>query len=433
MKKITVTDFIDTKYRDFFREDNEHRNACLPYEQLLRIERHIVAAADRINFTNPKDELKLITLGGEVLKGHTSGDASVYDTIKMSAQEYKRQPAVRIIKGIGNVGLNQGDPGAAARYLSVSPTPLLRAMCSDLKYINYVEDEGIMQPSYISSPIPMMLINGLTQIGTGKASHFDERDAREVINWIKEMVKKNDTTIEPPKKITTSGCIIDEINGYTRYTAVIRTDLDKKYDIITNLPPRVSDKAVKAKLAEKLKGVRILDGSGKGKPIWIMVQKGKLKEEDYIKLGLRTLRKEAYYIWDDEYKTVRNAKTLSSIAMSWLEKRREVVEKRINNEISKAEAQINKINLIKLYVEKEMNKWSTKQIEEFLGEKDANTVLSQTARAFLPENIDKNEITKKELNKTIKENKDRIANIYDVIFAEAFDIIEKQEEYFNNN
>ena len=62
---------------------------------------------------------------------------------------------------------------------------------------------------------------------------------------------------------------------------------------------------------------------------------------------------------------------------------------------------------------------------------DANIVLSQTARTFLPENIGANEITREKNNIEIKKFKKQIKNIGDTVINEALNIIEKQEKFFS--
>lgn len=432
MKTIKVSDFINTKYKDYWIESSMNRNVALPYEGLMTVGRRIIWAASKIGMTTLGEEHKTIALGGETLKYHIAGDQSVYDSIKGIATDYKRQPTARILKGVGNMGSCPGDPGAAARYTSVAPTPLLISMIKDIKYLPMVTDEtGLEQPYYISCPVPMLLINGMRSIGIGRAAYFDERDARQVIDWISKMIKENNWNLPAPDPITSSGCEIwvDKNNGYTYYKAKVHTE--GKYDIITALPPRVSATVVINLIKKKIPKIAklIKDGSGKGRPVYIMVPTGYLQEKDYAKYNMSIARKEAYYIWDEDKNTTRLS-TLGEIAQSWVEKRKEVVTARLTDDIEKSNDQIHKIDLIKLYVEKKMHEWKSEDIEKELGKDDADIVLRQPARTFLPENIGKNEITRKKLLEQIKEDNDKIKDIYNVILAEAYDIIDKQEKFF---
>ena len=80
-----------------------------------------------------------------------------------------------------------------------------------------------------------------------------------------------------------------------------------------------------------------------------------------------------------------------------------------------------------------MNKWTVDKITEELGEEDANIVLSQPQRAFLKENLEKNSITRNELVEKNNEINNLIENVGQVVINEAREIIEVQEEFFNNS
>ena len=65
------------------------------------------------------------------------------------------------------------------------------------------------------------------------------------------------------------------------------------------------------------------------------------------------------------------------------------------------------------------------------GEEDAALVLGMSARSFLPESVGKNEIARqKELDIQVEIQK-LIDNIGDTVVDEAFDIIDKQEAFFD--
>lgn len=432
---ISIKDFINSEssigigYKDYWKESNIDKNVFLPHEQLMTIERRIIWAAYKIGLGNLNAVHKTPTLSGEVLKYHISGEASIQDSIKGLAADYKRQPAVRLLKGVGNMGTHAGDPGAAARYTSVRGTPLLKSIIRDIKYVPMVSDEtGVEQPEYVSTPIPMALINGLSNIGTGHSAYYDERDAREVIDWIEALVTGEKAVLPDP--ISSTGCKVykNPNNGYTYYEAVVHTE--GKFDIITSLPPKVSSNIVIAKLESKLPSrvaKRIVDASEEGRPIWIKVPKGHLDVKDYNKYSMRTARKESPYIWDMELDTMRMS-SHEEIAKAWYENRKMIISKRLAAEISDIDAEIHKIDLITRYHKEEMHKLSSDEIIKALGQEDAEVVLSQAARVFLKENIDK---AAKRREKLVKEKEElESKDVHKVLFQEAREIIEEQEKFF---
>lgn len=431
---VSIKDFINSSsplgvgYKDYWKDSNIDKNVFLPHEQLMTIERRIIWAAMKIGMNNISEEHKTPELAGEVLKYHIAGDASVQDSIKGLAKDYKRQPACRILRGVGNMGIHPGDPGAAARYTFVQGTPLLQAIIRDIKHVPIVSDEtGIDQPEYVSTPIPMILINGISNIGTGHSAYYDERDAREVVDWIEDLVEGRDTEIPDPTSST--GCKVwkNPSNGYTYYEAVVHRE--GQYDIITHLPPKSSSTIVLAKLEAKLgnKSKYVENASEDGRPVWIKVKKGILKPEDYTKYSMRTARIEKPYIWDTELDTMRMS-SHEEVAMAWFNNRMEIIKKRIKSDIASIDKAVHIIDCVLRFENENMKDYPEEKIQDIFGAEDAKIILDMPRRAFLKANIEKSIKRKEKLlaERAELESKD----IKETLFFEARDIIEKQEAYF---
>lgn len=449
---MTVEDMINIKYREYWDYSNKNgKNAINPREQIPEVVRKIIYAAYMLNF-KIGEEHKTIELSGETAKYHAHGDASLQDSIKGVATAFKSQPATRLLRGIGNFGYAPGDSGAAARYTSVTSTPLLQAIFNDIQFIPFnTDDTGLKQPDYISSPLPLGLINGVEAIGTGKSCYIAEREAHNVIHWIDELRKNNwnSKTLSPdPMYVTGCKTWYEPANGYIYYEAVVHKGVDPdnlnkkgKYDVITALPPKSNANIVITKLKNKLSNnkrviSRIVDGSGDNRPVWIIVPTGYLDEKDYNKYSMRNARKEQPYIWDESIDTMKLS-NITDIARLWFEDRCKIVDKRLEFEINELEKQNHKINLIKIFADNHMMDWSAdkitdyyKNLDEETGANDAQIVLSQSARAFLPENLEKNALLKDKNNNKINELRNNIAHVGDVVIKEAFDIIDKQEAFF---
>lgn len=476
---ISISEFINTKYREYWEYSNKNgKNAIDANEQLPEVVRKIIYSAYTLGI-KPSDERKTIELAGQVVKYHPHGDSSIQESIKGVATAYKSQPAARLLHGIGNFGAAPGDDGAAARYTSIGGTPLLSAIYKDIPFVPFdTDDTGLEQPEYISCPLPMNLINGASAIGTGKSCFLAERDAHEIIDWI-DALRLYDWSVEKaaangysePKPMSVTGCDtwFEPKNGYVYYQAIVHenvnhNDLNKKgrVDIITALPPKCNAMNTITKLQNKLPSRitnKIIDGSGEGRPTWIIVPSGYLKEDDYAKYGMRTARKEQIYIWDHKANTMRKA-DIVTIAKEWFEDRSKIVKKRLNEQKIKVEANNHKINLIKIFSENDMINWKSEDVINYFiklanendyhgyeidenhnlikltceeaGTKDANMILSLSARTFLPENVAANEVTRKKNDEQIKELNDEIKNVGDVVIREARDIIEAQERFFKS-
>lgn len=424
--EVTISDLVHKEYKEFWLFANKNRNAFDPIEQLTTVSRRIIYAGYKLGMhNNMNHDVKITTLMGEVMKYHSSGDDSINNSIKNLCVKWDTQPAVRMLVGVGNAGAYPGDEGSAARYLSVMPTPLFKAICRDMKYNDFCEDNGAEQPETISCPLPIMLIAGNNRIGIGKSAFFAERDAREIIEWISK-----DCEGELPKPTSYRGCKVFEDNGYVFTQSVVDTESDKRYDIVRNIPHTVGFDMTFYRLNKATDG-KTLDGSGKGEKCCIMVPKGVINDKDLFKLGLLKGRQEQPYIWDRKIMNIRLSNH-KEIALMWLDGRKKIVDKRLREERVGLEYIIHKINLIKKYVENDCSTWKSEKIIEFFGQEDASIVLNTPARQFLPENLAKNEITRKETEKEIEDIDNKLKNIKDVIIQEAYDIIEEQEKFYEN-
>lgn len=429
---IKVSEYIDVFYRKFWNNQNIDRNTFLPQEQLLTVNRHIIWAAYKLGMSKG-DERKTVQLAGETAKYHIAGDATIQDSVKGMATDYRRQVACRVFHGVGNFGSPSGDLGAAARYTSIQGTPLLSAIIKDIPYVpKKVDETGEILPAWISMPYPMMLVNGASQIGLGKAAYFCERDVNEVMDWIEDNLLKGENT-PIPHPISSTGCHVwvNPKNGYVVYEAVINKE--GKYDVITALPPKVSVYNLMLTLNKKLpKSVssKILDASGEGAPICIKVPHGHITKS-LSKYNLQNARKEAHYIWDEDLDTMRMS-TFEEVASIWFRERQKIVKMRLEAEIAKSERDIHRINLIAEHQEKNMDPWEEEKIIEYFGPEDANIIFNTTKRAFLPGSLRKNEEIKKKLIKEISETKKNIKNIGQFVINEARDLIKEQEKFYKD-
>lgn len=455
---ISVSDFINTKYREYWEYSNSNgKNSIDAREQLPEVIRKIIYAAYLLNI-KPYDEHKTTELMGEVGKYHAHGPSSIEDSIKGVATAYKSQPAVRILEGIGNFGSAPGDEGAAGRYTSVSGTPLLSRIYQDIPYLPMnTDDTGLSQPDYISAPLPFALINGHSPIGTGKSCYVGERDAKEVIAWIDELRKFDfdeekvaNNAISSPSPMCVTGCKTwyESSNGYIYYEAIIHNGVDRdnidkrgRYDVITALPPKQSAGVVIPKLINKLPtraSKQVIDGSGKGRPTYIILPTGYLDEKDYMKYGLRSARKENIFVWDNEESTMKSG-TIVDLAKGWFEDRCRIVKLRLEDQIENSKAKVHRIDLIKEFSKKKMIDWKADDVIKYFvdlaentesGEADASLVLGLPARSFLPENLDKNEILREKELAFQEEMNDKLIHIGNVVINEAYEVIEEQEKFF---
>src|SRR5437667_1660843 len=135
---------------------------------------------------------KCAKIVGEVMGNfHPHGDASIYDTLVRMAQDFNmRYP---LVDGQGNFGSIDGDPPAAMRYTEARLQSLADDMMTDLdnETVDFTPnyDETTEEPTVLPAPFPNLLVNGSSGIAVGMATNIPPHNLREVIDgciWIIE-------------------------------------------------------------------------------------------------------------------------------------------------------------------------------------------------------------------------------------------------------
>src|SRR5215207_9729380 len=130
---------------------------------------------------------KCAKIVGEVMGNyHPHGDASIYDTLVRLAQEFNMR--YLLVDGQGNFGSMDGDTAAAMRYTEARLKGLAEAMMADLdkETVDFVPnyDETTEEPTVLPSPFPNLLVNGSTGIAVGMATNIPPHNLREVIEAV---------------------------------------------------------------------------------------------------------------------------------------------------------------------------------------------------------------------------------------------------------
>ncbi|MCX6545158.1 MAG: DNA gyrase subunit A [Acidobacteria bacterium] len=140
---------------------------------------------------------KCAKIVGEVMGNfHPHGDAAIYDTIVRMAQGFNmRYP---LVDGQGNFGSVDGDPPAAMRYTEARLKALADEMMVDLdkETVDFVPnyDETTTEPTVLPSPIPNLLINGSSGIAVGMATNIPPHNLREIVDGVVWLIEHREAT-----------------------------------------------------------------------------------------------------------------------------------------------------------------------------------------------------------------------------------------------
>jgi DNA gyrase subunit A len=120
---------------------------------------------------------------GEVMgKYHPHGDSAIYDTLVRMAQDFSLR--YMLVDGQGNFGSIDEDPAAAMRYTEARmarlATEMLRDIDADTVDFGPNYDESTQEPLVLPSRFPNLLVNGTSGIAVGMATNIPPHNLREV-------------------------------------------------------------------------------------------------------------------------------------------------------------------------------------------------------------------------------------------------------------
>jgi len=166
---------------------------------LKPVHRRIFYAMGDLGFTHDKPYRKSARIVGDVLgKFHPHGDVAVYDTMVRMAQDFaSRYP---LIDGHGNFGSVDGDSPAAMRYTEARLAPLAMEMLADIdkKTVDFGPnfDETLEEPLVLPSRFPNLLVNGSSGIAVGMATNIPPHNLGEVIDGVTMLIDNPDVSID---------------------------------------------------------------------------------------------------------------------------------------------------------------------------------------------------------------------------------------------
>ena len=137
------------------------------------------------------------TVGTVIGKYHPHGDQAVYDTIVRMAQDFSMR--YTLVDGQGNFGSVDGDPAAAMRYTEIRLDKLAHEMVRDIEKEtvdfgpNY--DGAETEPLVLPAAFPNLVVNGSSGIAVGMATNMPPHNLGEVVDVIKLMVDDPDVEL----------------------------------------------------------------------------------------------------------------------------------------------------------------------------------------------------------------------------------------------
>jgi DNA gyrase subunit A len=179
--------------------EQEMRNSFLDYAMSVIVDRALPDVRDglkpvhrRILYgmyesgaTPDKPYRKSARIVGDVMgRYHPHGDASIYLTMVRMAQDFSFREM--LVDGHGNFGSIDGDSPAAMRYTEVRMAKLAMEMMVDIdkKTVDFKPnfDESLEEPVVLPARFPNLLVNGSEGIAVGMATKIPPHNLGEVID-----------------------------------------------------------------------------------------------------------------------------------------------------------------------------------------------------------------------------------------------------------
>ena len=154
---------------------------------LKPVQRRVLYDMNELHANHDRPTYKSARICGDTMgKYHPHGDSSIYDTLVVMAQDFKRMQPV--VHGQGNFGSIEGDSAAAPRYTEAKLEKFTDdCMLADLDTMvpfqpNY--DETLREPVVLPARIPYFLLNGSEGIAVGMTTSTPSHNLGEIIDLI---------------------------------------------------------------------------------------------------------------------------------------------------------------------------------------------------------------------------------------------------------
>jgi DNA gyrase subunit A len=369
---VNIEDEMKRSYMDYAMSVIIGRALPDVRDGLKPANRRVLFAMRQMGLASNRSYRKCAKIVGEVIGNyHPHGDAPAYDTLVRLAQDFNMRYV--LVDGQGNFGSVDGDPPAAYRYTEARLEPLAEALMADLDKdtVDFRPnfDETTEEPVVLPAPVPNLLVNGSTGIAVGMATSIPPHNMREVIDGVLAVIERRTAPRDerfrallqcvPGPDFPSGGTIVGREGIYKAYREgrgglVLRGQAHfedhKKGDrvsiVVTEIPYQVNKANLVAEIAElvrdkRLEGISDLrdESDRDGMRIVIELRRGELPDVVLNNLYKHTKLQMGYGITLLAISAGRpRVLNLLEIVELFIDFRREVVRRRIEFELRKAEA-----------------------------------------------------------------------------------------------
>ncbi len=195
---INIEDEMKSAYIDYSMSVIVSRALPDVRDGLKPVHRRVLFGMHELGIKATGAHKKSARVVGEVLgKYHPHGDTSVYDAMVRMAQDWSMR--YELVEGQGNFGSPDGDRPAAMRYTEVRMQKISEDMLADIDKdtvdhrLNF--DDTLKEPVVLPTRIPSLLVNGASGIAVGMATNMAPHNLSEVIDGTIAYIDNHDIEI----------------------------------------------------------------------------------------------------------------------------------------------------------------------------------------------------------------------------------------------
>ena len=252
-EKILKTEYSEEMQRSYMNYSMSVITArAIPdaRDGLKPVQRRVLYDMSELRLGHDKPHRKSARIVGDTMgKYHSHGDSSIYETLVVMSQDFKKGMA--LVDGHGNFGSIEGDGAAAMRYTEARLQKFAEEVyLKDLdKTVNFVPnyDETEKEPEVLPVRVPNLLINGAEGIAVGMSTSIPPHNLGEVVDAVTAYIDRPEITTQelmeylPGPDFPTGGIIANQKDLPSIYeTGVGKLKLRGKMEV--ELGKRKSDK-----------------------------------------------------------------------------------------------------------------------------------------------------------------------------------------------
>ena len=218
--KTEYSELMQKSYIDYSMSVITSRALPDVRDGLKPVQRRVLYAMDQLGLNYDKPHRKSARIVGDAMgKYHPHGDSSIYETLVVMSQDFKKGMA--LVDGHGNFGSIEGDGAAAMRYTEAKLKKFTQDVYLadlDKDVVDFIPnfDETEKEPAVLPVRVPNLLVNGADGIAVGMTTNIPTHNLGEVIDAVcAYMDNVNITTQElmqycPGPDFPTGGLVVNK-------------------------------------------------------------------------------------------------------------------------------------------------------------------------------------------------------------------------------